>query len=156
MKIFLWSLLALLLVGDALFVLPWHFSKDTITTNYSINYKKDSLLLKNVFSDSMVQLRLNMPPLYEHIYKTLDSSASKTGNPFRLFVNVGINHNLDFTALSFPYYKVTNFNSVIPFYSIIKAENAPGMDSTALIGIININGKLEIKGICTPLYARVL
>jgi hypothetical protein len=156
MKIFLWICLALILIGDALFVLPNHYSKDTITTQFFINYKKDSLLLKNVFPDSPVQLRLNMAPLYESIYRASDSGRKRTGNPSRLFVNVSISHNLDFTALLFPFYKVTTFNSVIPFYSIIKASNFPDMDSTALIGNITINGKLTVKGICTPVYARTL
>lgn len=156
MKIFLWTFLALLLIGDAFFVLPFHFSEDTIATNYTVNYKKDSALLRNVFPDSAIRLRLNMPPMYEAIYRTIDSGVKKPGNPYRLFVNVSLSHNLDFTALLFPFYKVTTFNSVIPFYSIIKASNAPDMDSTALIGIININGKLAVKGICTPIYARSL
>jgi hypothetical protein len=156
MKFFLWTCLALILIGDAFFVLPGQFSQHSISTNYFINYKKDSALLKNVFPDSPVYLRLNMAQLYEAIYRASDSSATHPGNPSRLFVNVSISHNLDFTALLFPFYKVTTFHSVIPFYSIIKASNFPDMDSTALIGNITINGKLTVKGICTPLYARNL
>lgn len=156
MKIFLWICLALILIGDAFFVLPYQFSQHSISTNYFINYKKDSALLKNVFPDSPVHLRLNMAPLYEAIYRASDSGTVRTGNPPLLFVNVSISHNLDFTALLFPFYKVTTFHSVIPFYSIIKASNFPDMDSTALIGNITINGKLTVKGICTPLYARNL
>lgn len=156
MKIFLWICLALVLVGDAFFVLPGQFSQHSISTNYFINYKKDSVLLKNVFPDSPVHLRLNMAPFYEAIYRASDSGKARTGNPSLLFVNVSVSHNLDFTALLFPFYKVTTFNSVIPFYSIIKASNFPDMDSTALIGNITINGKLTVKGICTPLYARNL
>ncbi len=156
MKVFLWICLALILIGDAFFVLPVNFSQHSISTNYFINYKKDSVLLKNVFPDSPVHLRLNMAPLYEAIYRATDSGNLQPGNPSRLFVNVSISHNLDFTALLFPFYKVTTFHSVIPFYSIIKASNFPDMDSTALIGNITINGKLTVKGICTPLYARTL
>ncbi len=156
MKIFLWICLALILIGDAFFVLPNQFSQHSISTNYFINYKKDSALLKNVFPDSPVHLRLNMAPLYEAIYRASDSSTARSGNPSLLFVNVSISHNLDFTALLFPFYKVTSFHSVIPFYSIIKASNFPDMDSTALIGNITINGKLTVKGICTPVYARNL
>ena len=156
MKIIVWIFLALFLVGNAFFVFPWHFSEDTITTSYFINYKKDSLLLRNVFPDSAIQLRLTMPPLYENIYRSMDSGITTGSNRPKLFVNVAVSHNLDFTALSFPFYKVTSFNSMIPFYSIIKASNAPDMDSTALIGNITINGKLTIKGICTPVYARKL
>jgi hypothetical protein len=154
MKIILWSLLALFLIGDAFFVLPYHFSDDALTTTYYINYKKDSLLLHNVFPDSgNIQLRLNMPPGYEAMY---DSGMKKRDSPNHLFVNVSVFHNLDFTALAFPFYKITTFNGVIPFYSIIKASNAPDMDSTALIGNIVVNGKIIVKGICTPLYARTL
>jgi hypothetical protein len=156
MKIILWSLLALFLIGDALFVLPYHLSSDKITSTYDVNYKKDSLLLKNVFQDSSIQVRLNLPPLYEAIYKSPDSIAKKPEKPFFIIVNVSVLHNLDFTAVSFPFYKVTSFKGIIPFYSIIKASNAPGMDSTALVGNITINGKLSIKGICSPVYAKTM
>ena len=144
------------LIGDALFVLPFHLSSDKITSTYDVNYKRDSLLLKKVFSDSTIQLRLNLPPLYENIYKGSDSFAKKPVSPSYILVNVSVLHNLDFTAVSFPFYKVTSFNSIIPFYSIIKASNAPDMDSTALVGNITINGKLTIKGICSPVYAKGL
>ncbi len=156
MKTILWSLLALFLIGDALFVLPFHLSSDKITSTYDVNYKRDSLLLKNIFSDSTIQLRLNLPPLYENIYKSSDSFAKKPVSSSYILVNVSVLHNLDFTAVSFPFYKVTSFNSIIPFYSIIKASNAPDMDSTALVGNITINGKLSIKGICSPVYAKGL
>jgi len=156
MKIILWSLLALFLIGDALFVLPYHLSSDTLTSSYDINYKKDSLLLKSVFPDSAIQLRLNLPPLYQILYKSSDSIAKKPARSSYILVNVSVLHNLDFTALSFPFYKVTSFKGVILFYSIIKASNAPDMDSTALVGNIAVNGKLSIKGICSPVYARTL
>ena len=157
MKIFLWSLLALFLIGDALFVLPYHISSDTITSTYDVNYKRDSVLLKNVFPDSSnIELRLNLPPLYEAIYKDSGNTAKKQAQPAYILVNVAVFHNLDFTAVAFPFYKVTTFNSVIPFASIIKASNAPDMDSTALVGNITINGKLSIKGICSPVYAKGL
>jgi len=157
MKIFLWSLLALFLIGDALFVLPYHISSDTITSTYDVNYKRDSVLLKNVFPDSSnIELRLNLPPLYEAIYKDSGNAAKKQAQPAYILVNVSVFHNLDFTAVAFPFYKVTTFNSVIPFASIIKASNAPDMDSTALVGNITINGKLSIKGICSPVYAKGL
>ncbi len=156
MKIALWSILALFLIGDALFVLPFHISSDSITSKYEVNYKRDSLLISNVFSDSAIQLRLNMPPLYDTIYKSTDSLAKRPKSDSYIMVNVAVFHNLDFTAVSFPFYKVTTFNSVIPFFSIIKASNAPDMDSTALVGNIIINGKLSIKGICSPVYAKGL
>ncbi|MEO6313775.1 MAG: hypothetical protein ABIU63_02865 [Chitinophagaceae bacterium] len=156
MKIILWSLLALFLIGDALFILPYHLSSDKVTSVYDVNYKKDSLLLKNIFLDSSVQLRLNMPPLYEAIYKSSDSNSKKREAEHYMFVNVAVFHNLDFTAVAFPFYKVTSFKGVIPFYSIIKAADMPGMDSTALVGNIIINGKLTVAGIASPVYARSL
>ena len=156
MKIFLWSLLALFLIGDALFVLPFHISSDKITSTYDVNYKKDSLLLRDIFRDSIIQLRLNMPPLYDAIYKSSDSIAKRPDRQYFIMVNVAVFHNLDFTALAFPFYKVTSFKGVIPFYSIIKASNMPGLDSTALVGNITINGKLTIAGISSPVYARSL
>ena len=149
--------MALFLIGDALFVLPYHISSDTITSTYDVNYKRDSVLLKNVFPDSSnIELRLNLPPLYEAIYKDSGNTAKKQAQPAYILVNVAVFHNLDFTAVAFPFYKVTTFNSVIPFASIIKASNAPDMDSTALVGNITINGKLSIKGICSPVYAKGL
>lgn len=149
--------MALFLIGDALFVLPYHISSDTITSTYDVNYKRDSLLLQNVFPDSSkIELRLNMPPLYDAIYKNSGSAVKKPEQSSYILVNVTVFHNLDFTAVAFPFYKVTTFNSVIPFVSIIKASNAPDMDSTALVGNITINGKLSIKGICSPVYAKSL
>jgi len=136
--------------------LPYHYSEDSVTTSYYINYKKDSALLRNVFPDSGIQLKLNMPPGYETLYRNNDSGMRKRDSPYHLFVNVSVFHNLDYMALSFPFYKITTFNGFIPFYSIIKASNAPDMDSTALIGNIVINGKIVVKGICTPIYARTL
>jgi len=154
MKIVLWSLLALFLIGDAFFVLPIHLSGDRVTSHYYINYKKDSLLLKNVFPDRSIRLKLNMPAGYESLYST--NSKKQNDSSGMLLVNVSVFHNLDFTALSFPFYKLTTFNGVIPFYSIIKASNEPDRDSTALVGNIVINGKVSVSGICTPLYARTL
>jgi len=154
MKIVLWSLLALFLIGDAFFVLPIHLSGDRVTSHYYINYKKDSLLLKNVFPDRSIRLKLNMPTGYESLYST--NSKKQNDSSGMLLVNVSVFHNLDFTALSFPFYKLTTFNGVIPFYSIIKASNEPDRDSTALVGNIVINGKVSVSGICTPLYARTL
>lgn len=97
-----------------------------------------------------------MPPLYDAIYKNSGGTAKKPEQSSYILVNVTVFHNLDFTAVAFPFYKVTTFNSVIPFASIIKASNAPDMDSTALVGNIIIKGKLSIKGICSPVYAKGL
>lgn len=142
------------LIGDAFFVFPFHLSGDTVTSHYYINYKKDSLLLKNVFPDRNIRLKLNMPAGYESLYGT--NNRKENDSSGLLLVNVSVFHNLDFTALSFPFYKLTTFNGVIPFYSIIKASNEPDRDSTALAGNIIINGKISVKGICTPMYARML
>jgi len=95
-----------------------------------------------------------MPAGYESLYST--NSKKQNDSSGMLLVNVSVFHNLDFTALSFPFYKLTTFNGVIPFYSIIKASNEPDRDSTALVGNIVINGKVSVSGICTPLYARTL
>jgi hypothetical protein len=65
-------------------------------------------------------------------------------------------HDLDFTALLFPFYKSARFNGNISFYNVIRASNMPEMDSIALIGHTEINGRLVVKGICTPIYARDL
>ena len=102
MKIVLWSILALFLIGDALFVLPYHISSDSITSTYDVNYKRDSLLLKNVFPDSNnIQLKLNLPPLYANIYKSPDSIAKRPESPSYILVNVAVLHNLDLQQFLF-------------------------------------------------------
>jgi hypothetical protein len=151
-----WIVLSLFVVGNAFFVLPLHFSTEALTTSYAVNYKKDSTLLHAVFPDSTIHLQVNMPQEYEKMYKETGFTDFKKSGQSYIMVNVSILHNLDFTALSFPFYKVTNFNGVISFYSIIKIANIPERDSTVLIGNITINGKLTVKGICSPLYARTL
>jgi hypothetical protein len=152
----IWIVLSLFVVGNAFFVLPFHFSTETLSTNYSVNYKKDSDLLHAVFPDSTIHLQANMPAEYEKMYKETGFIDFKTGRQSFILVNVSILHNLDFIALSFPFYKVSSFNGVVSFYSIIKIANIPGRDSTVLIGNITINGKLSVAGICSPLYARTL
>jgi hypothetical protein len=149
----IWIFLGLVVVGDALFVLPFHASSDSIVSSYFTNFKKDTELLYKVFPDTTVfHLKLNMPERFKSIYKEKDTSSNKSA----LLVNVAISHNLDFTAVSFPFYKRTNFNAIISFSNIIKLSNIAERDSTALIGNIVINGRLKVKGICTPLYARLL
>lgn len=153
MRKFIWIFLGLFVIGDAFFILPFHVSDDNIVTSYFTNYKKDSDLLHTVFSDTSVfHLQLNMPERFKAIYKHKDSLPNRSP----LLVNVSISHDLDFTAVSFPFYKRTNFNAIITFSNIIKVSNIAERDSTALIGNIVINGRLNIKGICTPLYARTL
>ncbi len=154
MKIVLWSLLALFLIGNAFFVLPIHLSGNNVTSKYYINYKNDALLLKDVFANQRIRLELNMPPAYQNLYNVSGKKIPDSASP--LLVNVSVFHNLNFTAVSFPFYKLTSFQGVIPFYSIIKASNQPDRDSTALVGNIVINGKLVVKGICSPLYARTV
>ena len=88
MKIILWVLLALFLIGNAFFILPYHYSEDKVTSSYYINYKKDSALLRNVFPDTAIQLKLNMPPGYEILYRKDSNAVKKKYNPFHLFVNV--------------------------------------------------------------------
>jgi hypothetical protein len=149
----IWIFFSLFIVGNALFVLPFHFSDDNIVTSYFTNYKKDSDLIHAVFPDTSVfRLELNMPERFKAIYKAKDSATNRSP----LLVNVSISHNLDFTAVSFPFYKRTNFNAIVSFSNIIKLSNKPERDSTALIGNIVVNGRLNLKGICTPVYARTL
>jgi hypothetical protein len=153
----IWIVLALFVIGNALFVLPYHFSDDSVKTSYFINYKKDTDLLRAVFPDSgTIHLRLNMPERFNAIYKQTDSAKKQPEKQSYLLVNISISDNLDFTALAFPFYKRTNFNGIISFSNIIRISNISGKDSTALIGNITINGRLTIKGICTPVYARTL
>lgn len=155
MKWIFWSLLLLFLAGNAFFVLPWHWSADQVKTNVSVYYKKDDALLKAVFLDSPVAVRPNLAPAYEYLYQTSQAAGPSLHAQRFLFVNLPVSHDLDFTAIVFPFYKVASFNGVVPFYSVIKT-GVQGMDSVALVGNITVNGKLTVKGICTPVYARSL
>ena len=152
----IWIVLLLFVVGNAFFVLPVHFSKDVLTTDYSINYKKDSDLLRAVFPDSNIHLQVNMPAAYENFYKETNTTDFRTGKQSYILVNVSVSNNLDYASLLFPFYKAASYNSIIAFYSIIKVANAPERDSTVLIGNISIKGKLSVAGICTPIYVRGL
>ncbi len=156
MKKILWIVVIVFLLGDGLFVLPWHLTSDNVSVAYYTNYKKDPQLLVSAFPDTTVALQLNMPAGYQRIYAAMGKKSGGETDKHSIIVNVNFLHDLDFSALLFPFYKVTSFHSVIPFSSIIKAENAPGMDSTALIGNIIVTGKLSVTGICTPMYARSL
>lgn len=152
-KVF-WSILILFLIGNAMFVLPFHWSNEKISTSYFTNFKKDTDLLRAVFPDSSLTLHLNMAATYSDFYYKNDTTRATTGKKQLLMVNVSFLHNVDFGSLSFPFYKVTNFNGQVNFYSTIKISNQPWKDSTSLIGNININGRITVVGICTPLYVR--
>jgi hypothetical protein len=150
-----WIVLALFLAGNALFVLPVHLSKDTLTTSYTINYKKDSALIHTVFPDSIVCTEVILPNGYDALYKQLQPIAPAGKKPC-MHVNVTLTHNVGFMSLLFPFYKTTHFTSDISFYSIITIGDTPGRDSVALIGNIRVNGNLSVAGICSPLYVRTL
>ncbi len=152
----IWIVLLLFVVGNAFFVLPVDFSKDVLTTDYSINYKKDSDLLRAVFPDSNIHLQINMPAEYEKFYRETNTVDFRAGKQSYILINVSVSNNLDFASLLFPFYKVASYNSIIAFYSIIKVANSPERDSTVLIGNISIKGKLSVAGICTPMYVRAL
>ena len=150
-----WTVLALFLVGNALFVLPVHLSKDTLTTSYIINYKKDSALIHAVFPDSLVCTEVTLPNSYETLYQQLPPTAAAGKKPC-MHINVTLTHNVGFMSLLFPFYKTVRFNSDISFHSIITIGDMPGRDSVALIGNIRVNGNLSVAGICSPLYVRTL
>jgi hypothetical protein len=151
----LWIVLALFVIGNALFVLPVHFSNDKVVTSYRTTYKKDSALIRTIFPDSPLCLELSLPTGYDGLYKSLDKKTSPAGKPC-MHVNATLTHNVGFMSLLFPFYKSTQFNSDISFYSIITIGDLPGRDSVALIGNIHVNGRLSVGGICSPLYVRTL
>ncbi len=151
----LWIVLILFVVGNALFVLPVHLSSDKVTTSYSINYKKDSGLIRAVFPDSPLCTQLTLPSGYDVLYNSLaphNAAAKKSC----MHINVTLTHNIGFMSLLFPFYKSTQFSSDIAFYSIITRGDTPGADSVALIGNMRVNGRLSVAGICSPLYVRTL
>ncbi len=153
-KVF-WGILILFLIGNSFFVLPLHWSREKITTNSFANFKMDTELIGAVYPDSNIHLQLNMPSTYyDYYYKKDSMPIVKTIRQQNLMVNISILHNVDFGSLSFPFYKVTNFDGHIDFYSTIKISNQPWKDSTALIGNIIVNGRITAIGICTPLSVR--
>ena len=151
----IWIVFLLFVTGNSFFVLPFHFSSDSITNNHIINYKKDSALLHIIFVDSSIPLKLNMPASYNALYYKKDSPVIPGNHPY-LIVNVSFLDDLDFFSSVFPFYKSVNCMGNISFYSVIKIGDQPGRDSTALIGNIKISVSLSVKGICPPLYVRNL
>ncbi|MEP6700228.1 MAG: hypothetical protein ABJA85_02895 [Bacteroidota bacterium] len=152
---FILIFITLFVVSNSLFVIPLHFTKDNVTSNYIINYKKDSVLLHAVFPDSIISLKLKLPPLYDAIYNRKAHAARDNGNP-PLLVNVSFLDNLDFFSLVFPFYKSTSIKGEISFHSSIIIDDQPGRDSIALIGNITIQIRVSVIGICTPQYVRLL
>lgn len=148
----LWVILALFVIGNALFVLPVHFSNDKVITNYYATYKKDSALIRTVFPDSPLCLELSLPTGYNTMYKSLETKKAAGKNC--MHVNVTLTHNVGFMSLLFPFYKSTQFDSDMSFYSIVSIGDAPGSDSVALVGNIHVNGRMSIGGVASPLYAR--
>lgn len=151
----IWIIFALFVIGNSFFVLPFHLTEDSVISNHATKYKKDSVFLREVFHDSIITLKLKLPPLYESLYYNA-TSTSISGKKSSLLVNVSFLDNLDFFSLIFPFYKTTNLKGEISFYSAIKAEGQPGRDSIALIGNITMQVRISVMGICTPQYARTL
>jgi hypothetical protein len=151
-----WTILGLFLLGNALFVLPVNISSKKITTEYIVNYKKDSFLLQAAFPDTVIKLELNMPGKY-HVWEAeLNKSKAKADSYPVLHVNTFLLNDVGFTPLAFPFYKSVNFNAQIVFQSnIINADDLEA-DSVALIGNIVVQGKLRVIGICNPLKAKEL
>jgi hypothetical protein len=149
-----WMVLGLFLLGNALFVLPINLSSKKITTEYIVNYKKDSLLLQAAFPDTVIKLELNMPGKYHVWEAALNNMKAKADSHPVLHVNTFLLNDVGFTPLAFPFYKSVNFNAQIVFQSnIINVEDTEA-DSVALIGNIVVQGKLRVIGICNPLKAR--
>ena len=155
MKKIIWILFALFVTGNALFVLPFHFTRDTVTSNSILHFKKDSVLLHAVFLDSMIPLKLKMPLLYDALYYKSGSPVISDNKPF-LLVNVSFLDNLDFFSLIFPFYKTTTLKGEITFLSTIKVDGQPYRDSVALIGNITTQMQVLVKGVCTPQYVSTI
>ncbi|MEO5998757.1 MAG: hypothetical protein ABIN89_18450 [Chitinophagaceae bacterium] len=155
MKKIIWIFFALFVTGNALFVLPFNVSSDTVISSSILNYKKDSILLHAVFLDSIIPLKLKMPPLYDAIYYNATPPLISEKKPF-LLVNVSFLDNLDFFSLIFPFYKIANLKGEITFFSSIKVVGQPDRDSIALIGNITTHMRVSVKGICTPHYISTL
>jgi hypothetical protein len=151
-----WTVLGLFLLGNAFFVLPVHISRDTVSTEYSVNYKKDTPLLQTAFADTVIRLELNMAGKYLRWYQDLNKGKPGPQQHPILHMNVAISHDLGFTPLAFPFYKSANFDAQMAYQSVIINSEQRGVDSVALIGNIIVRGKLRVLGICTPLHAKEL
>lgn len=151
-----WAVLSLFVLGNAFFVLPVNLSSKKITTEYIVNYKKDTSLLQAAFPDTIIQLALNMPGKYHVWDEALNKTKPKTDSHPVLHLNTYLLNDVGFTPLAFPFYKSVNFNAQIVFQSNIINADDPEADSVALIGNIVVQGKLRVVGICNPLKAKEL
>jgi hypothetical protein len=149
-----WLVLGLFVLGNALFVLPINLSSKNITTDYIINYKKDTVLLQTAFPDTVIQLELNMPGKYHVWEEELNKTKVKTAPRPVLHVNTFLLNDVGFASSAFPFYKSVNFNAQIAFQSNINNAEDTEADSVALIGNIVLQGKLRVMGICSPLKVK--
>jgi hypothetical protein len=149
-----WIVLGLFLLGNSFFIIPVNISSNGVTTTYSVNYKKDTLLLQTAFPDTTIRLELNMPGNYQRWYQQHNKATAAAIQHPHINVNVFVSHNLGFTPLAFPFYKSANFKAQLAYQSTIINTEQQGVDSVALIGNIIVLGKLRIAGICTPLHAK--
>ena len=108
-----WIIFILFALGNAFFVLPYHVGSQKITTSNTDNYKKDSVLIKTVFPDSPICLKLNLESKYLAILQKTDSMSCASSNPIPLLVNINVKHDVDFLSVILPFYKSDNFNAEI-------------------------------------------
>jgi hypothetical protein len=151
-----WIIFILFALGNAFFALPFHVGSQKITTSNTENYKKDSVLIRTVFPDSPICLKLNLESKYLAILQKTDSMICASSNPIPLLVNINVKHDVDFLSVIFPFYKSDNFNAEISYRSILKIEDQPDRDSLALNSQVAVKGNITLLGIFTPMYARKL
>jgi len=152
----IWIIFILFALGNAFFVLPLHLGSQKITTSNTINYKKDSVLIRTVFPDSPICLKLNLESKYLAILQKSDSMTCASPNPIPLLVNITVTHDVGFLSVLLPFYKSDNFNAEINYRSILKIIDQPERDSLALNTQVAVKGNVTLAGIYSPMYARNL
>jgi len=151
-----WIIFILFALGNAFFVLPLHLGSQKIATGNTINYKKDSVLIKTVFPDSPICLKLNLESKYLSVLQKTDSMSCASPNPIPLLVNITVKHDVGFLSVLLPFYKSDNFNAEITYRSILRIIDQPDRDSMALNARVGVKGNLTLIGIYSPMYARKL
>ena len=151
-----WIIFILFALGNAFFVPPLHLGNQKITTSNTIDYKKDSVLIRTVFPDSPICLKLNLESKYLASRQKKDSMICASPNPIPLLVNINVKHDVGFLSVLMPFYKSDNFNADITYRSILRIVDQPERDSLALNTHVAVKGNITLLGIYSPMYARSL
>lgn len=150
------GLFILFALGNAFFVVPvhWYSASVKISKVSNASYNTEGLK-KTVLRDSFY-LVPEISPRYKTLYSQLYPPHAKPAGDsiFPITVKVFIVHDVEFTALATPFYKVSDFNAQLMFNSEQEYNTRPSGNSPVLVSNMMILGKCSIAGICSPPEAR--